>query len=273
MNDQKIVDRIRKLLALATSDNVNEAASAAAKAQELIERHNIDRAMLAEDKPDEHPLEDVVTQSIYDFPTSRAETWQIVIAQGVTGANGCKVYISKRGENPNLVGIGPLTSLLICSELMSWLTGEVERLLKEEESRARTNDHMRAWRNSFRVGAASTIANRLRAAKAETRKKLLAEAKGPTLEDHKRAAEAGDLDALIALDRKASEGASGYALARVETALARLDEQFDRVLEKEKSLGLKKGSARSAGGSADGFSRGREAGKRASLNAGKRLRG
>ena len=37
-----IVDRVRKLLALAGSSNVHEAAAAAARAQELITRHRLE---------------------------------------------------------------------------------------------------------------------------------------------------------------------------------------------------------------------------------------
>lgn len=45
MNEQenKIIDKIEKLLALAGSDNENEAKSAMVKAQELMAKYEIDR--------------------------------------------------------------------------------------------------------------------------------------------------------------------------------------------------------------------------------------
>ena len=42
----RIVDRVKKLLALSTSANPHEAALAAAKAQELLFRHNLSMAMV-----------------------------------------------------------------------------------------------------------------------------------------------------------------------------------------------------------------------------------
>jgi hypothetical protein len=44
-----ILNKVRKLLRLAESPNANEAALAAAKAQELIDAHNLSTALLVED--------------------------------------------------------------------------------------------------------------------------------------------------------------------------------------------------------------------------------
>ena len=53
MNIDQAIDRARKLFALSTSDNPHEAASAAAKAQEILDRHDISQAMLEADADDD----------------------------------------------------------------------------------------------------------------------------------------------------------------------------------------------------------------------------
>ena len=54
-----IVDKVRKLLRLAESPNANEAALAAAKAQELIDAHNLSAALLAYDEGSAQPNEPI----------------------------------------------------------------------------------------------------------------------------------------------------------------------------------------------------------------------
>ena len=49
MDRDKLLDRIKRLLRLAESSNVHEAASAAARAQELMSRHRIEAASLEAD--------------------------------------------------------------------------------------------------------------------------------------------------------------------------------------------------------------------------------
>jgi len=52
MADDKVINKIQKLLALATSDNVNEAAVTAARAQELMTKHQLEMADLESMTPD-----------------------------------------------------------------------------------------------------------------------------------------------------------------------------------------------------------------------------
>lgn len=54
----EIIDRIRKLLALATSDNEAEASLAAQKAQELLVKHNLSMSQV-EAKPDDYVKEEI----------------------------------------------------------------------------------------------------------------------------------------------------------------------------------------------------------------------
>jgi hypothetical protein len=81
--DDSIRDRIRKLLALSQSPNEHEAASAAAKAQELLTQHQLTREDVTE------------TEFAYlDVFLSLAPgelTWHIAVALAVAKPNGCTV--------------------------------------------------------------------------------------------------------------------------------------------------------------------------------------
>ena len=47
---EKILDKVRKLLALAESADIPEAAAAAARAQTIIDKHKVDIALLQEEE-------------------------------------------------------------------------------------------------------------------------------------------------------------------------------------------------------------------------------
>ena len=87
-----VLDRVRKLLALATSPNVHEAAAAAAAAQALVERHRLEGRLAA------HAA---VTGSLTDgreAPLDRARRlrrWKVALATGLADANGCLAYTAE----------------------------------------------------------------------------------------------------------------------------------------------------------------------------------
>ena len=60
MVDQNLLEKISKLLALASSPNEHEAALAAEKAAELLAKHNLSVADLGQDKDED------ITKSIVD---------------------------------------------------------------------------------------------------------------------------------------------------------------------------------------------------------------
>lgn len=85
---QEIIDRITKLIALATSSYEHEAAAAVTKAQELLMEHNL-------------KLEDIKTsQKSPDIPIEQSEIdsngrkvyWKGFIANAIANANFCKMW-------------------------------------------------------------------------------------------------------------------------------------------------------------------------------------
>jgi hypothetical protein len=89
----KIIERIRKLLALTESANEHEAALAAAKASELLATYELDMATV-----EGHLRADAPTVQETDglhFSGTRTR-WQVDLADGLASHNGCKAIFGKR---------------------------------------------------------------------------------------------------------------------------------------------------------------------------------
>lgn len=155
----RIVERIKKLLALATSQNPHEAALAAAKAQELLFRHNLSMAMV------EAAIEGGANP---DYVNDRFDSggwmhWRRRLLGAVARNNFCR-GVSYQGTRE--VGIvGEPHNVTVVKHLYAFLVREVLRLAEVGLKAERTLDEeeRRAWKRSFYLGAVRTIAQRLAA--------------------------------------------------------------------------------------------------------------
>lgn len=153
----RIVERIKKLLALATSQNPHEAALAAMKAQELLFRHNLSVAMV------EAALEGGANA---DYVNDRFDSggwmhWRRRLLAVVARNNFCR-GVSYQGTRE--VGIvGEPHNVMVVKHLYAFLVREVLRLAEVGLKAERTLDEeeRRAWKRSFYLGAVRTIAQRL----------------------------------------------------------------------------------------------------------------
>lgn len=84
----KIIDKVKKLLALATSDNPNEAAAALDRAQQLMAEHGIGAEQLEASTTEERIVEGKV-RSI--ATASRAKDWEQYLLNRVGVAFGCEL--------------------------------------------------------------------------------------------------------------------------------------------------------------------------------------
>jgi len=235
----QVIDKVRKLLRLSTSPNVHEAALAAAKAQELIDRHQLAQVTLEMDTsaasvPDE-PI-----QHFKDAPLDRAdrrERWRIDLASSVARANQCRIWLV-RG---NIMIVGRPSDAETVRYLFGWLAPEVNRLAQSEGAGKGSS-----WRNNFRLGAVEAI-------RAQLKRQHLA------LVETLREEAGGNMAALVRVDR---------ALAIVKERDAAVDTWFDAFCRR---LGL--GNSRGSSYNYDAAAR--EAGRRAgaSLAIGKARRG
>lgn len=170
MTHLEALDRVKKLLALAKSDNPNEAASAAAMAQKIIDRHKLDVASLEGDSG--APTEKVEDTSL-DTSTS---TWKLRLAGEIARANGCRLYY-RPGQSIQL--IGRASDAQTVRYLYQWLTKEIDRLTRQA---TRPISFMsepvsgKTWANNFRLGCVETLGRRLSVEKEETKREAQAEA-------------------------------------------------------------------------------------------------
>lgn len=246
-NREKWFARVAALLAKAEStDSQEEAATFAAKAQELIEKHAFDEAEIAAARGQSARGTGfgdygAFDQQIIQIPGSYTKVKAILLGAVARSNNVLVVGVGKRRENPNsgfdrcrLYGYEEdrkMTLLMFASLL---IFGEKE-LAKAEVP---AWDNARSFRQGFWNGFASTVGHRLMAAKAEARRTAV------------------------------SEGVSS-------TALALVDNKLNEVTRKAREeLGARwRGGSASSSGSGAGRGAGRAAGDRADLGGTRRVGG
>ena len=163
--DEKILARIHKLLALATSDNENEAANAAAKAQTMLMEYNISEDELnAFGNKDKEKVVEVRTGGRTNHNRSN---WYNALAVTVSDANLCKILTSGSG----LIWIGKKTNVEVAQYILENLTRDLTRICDltwkainyHQNSLPKISRvHGKTWKNNFYHGANQTIRERLR---------------------------------------------------------------------------------------------------------------
>jgi hypothetical protein len=236
MNEQqkKIIDRVRKLLALGgDGSNANESAAAFAAAQRLMTEHAIESAML--DTSDEQPDEPVTIFDAFDDALShdkRYVSWKGQLAMTLATGNGCHCYSSSGA----LHLIGRPSDVATVRYFFAYCTKEVERL-----TRAQERGHSRVWYNNYRQGVVDAIRLKVKA----ERESLLHEMRSR---------------------------ATGMSLVVVDNAIAKVEERAKNAAEYGMAK-LRLGKGRASGGRFDGDARmrGRRDGARINLRGGKGL--
>lgn len=169
MTHEEAVSKAAKLLRLATSDNPNEAALAAAKAQEIIDRFKLNADALngepKADEPDE-PIRNF-ENPLDGNPYGKASTWRLRLASALARANQCRVWT--RGGAAMLVG-RPSDAEAV-RYLFAYLANEVDGLAKRDAA-----GNGKAWANNFRLGAVEAIQAKLVEQKKSTQESVKAEA-------------------------------------------------------------------------------------------------
>ncbi len=205
--DEKLLDKVKKLLRLAErTTNEGEAAAAAAAAQKLIERHRLDVAAIDISEGErEVPLE-APERTVLDGAEGRRNkcAWRGALASGVARANACRVYWT----GPRLQIVGAPSDVATVRYLYAYLVREIDRL-------AATKSGGKAWLHGWRMGAVSTVSQRLAAARDEARREARAEA----------------------------QTGGGTAIVRVTAALARAEKAESAVEAAMAAMRLRKAKA------------------------------
>lgn len=157
MNIEKATARVRKLMKLANDPAATpeEAATAAARASELMERYRLGAASIDDDEAadqkayaDEKPTHETVER------TARVRPWQVQLAEACARANRCRVYVTPaRG----ITMIGRPSDLQAAAYLYAACRRQVDAL-----ARPATRGFGAVYARSWREGCVATIGRRLR---------------------------------------------------------------------------------------------------------------
>ena len=143
--DEKLIEKIQKLFALGSSPNMNEAAAAIRKAQELMNEYDLSYGEVNYI----NKREERKGKKIYE--------WQMVIFITVCYVNNC---LSARNRTRNFGRFsiyGRKINVFLSSEMFRYLVGAVERIAKRE-----CKGKGQKYAYDFKMAAAEKLSERLR---------------------------------------------------------------------------------------------------------------
>jgi uncharacterized protein DUF2786 len=163
-DNNRIIEKIRKLLALANSSNEHEAALAASHAQRLLSAHNLAMADIeSEQKP----------QSADKVEASVSKTlpkWVRHLSAGVCTAFDCQGLHHPATGKLTFIGVG--VDVQVAAYTFAYLDKTIRRLcshyMKHHANENIPTRHRELMRQSYYLGAVSTINLTLREQKAQT---------------------------------------------------------------------------------------------------------
>jgi len=159
-----VIDKIKKLLALADSCNEHEAALAAAHAQRLLAAHNLAMAdITAADRPEQ--VDSVETDVARSLPK-----WTRHLSAGVSSAFDCKAIHQPAAGKLTFIGVG--ADVQVAAYTFTYLDRTVRKLcrgyLKQHAGTAIAGRQRELMRHSYYLGAVSTITRQLQDQKRQT---------------------------------------------------------------------------------------------------------
>jgi hypothetical protein len=161
---EKLIERIRKLLALANSPNENEAAAAMEKAQSLLAEHNLNMDEVAE-KNATGPKVTVDSEL-----KSHSRPWRRQLGTALAKLYFCDYFFSftyetrkngfgyQRWDKHNFVGAPH--NVAVAKMMFDYLTKTVERLATESAKRVPAKERSR-YVNAFQHGCAGRLRVRI----------------------------------------------------------------------------------------------------------------
>ncbi len=236
---RRVVDKIQKLLQLAAKNpNEAEAASATAKAQELLAAYNLDVATIErESGVSGKRLDENVSGGMYKF---QQKLWQ-----HVAELNFCMYWTQRVRRRDNFVWrgrrilttfehrlVGRATNVAATKNLAGYLHQTIERLCREKVGDGNLTQIRSSFMIAFREGIVDRIVEKIEA----RRQKVLDEEAKKQADDARRAAAAGvSLSTTLTVAGVTDlERAANYDFLHGEGAWARkiaAEEEWDRGWE------------------------------------------
>ena len=161
MEKEDVIAKIEKLLRLAESPNEHEAALAASRAQDLMEKYQIEAIQLRED--DGKAGLGIADHTIVSY--KRIEGWKKLFFCALARVYECKPYYL--GKTLNVIGME--TDIVLFREAYAFLDRVIEHHAKKEKIARRKREAVRisraeahAYRRGFCSGMSIRIVSRLR---------------------------------------------------------------------------------------------------------------
>lgn len=161
MSNEKIIDRIKKLIALSTSSNENEAAEAAAKAQKLLAEHNLE-------------IDEVMRSGKKNFVTMKTDVIDVYaylrgLGMAVAASHFCEYYystvptLSRKGnayKREKHCFVGLEHNAVVALAMFEYLQQTVFRLAREESKKKHGKLNW-SYITGFQNGACYRLSQRL----------------------------------------------------------------------------------------------------------------
>ena len=133
MMNQKIVEKIKKLLSLANSNNKNEALSSMAKARKLMAKYKIEMSEIKE--LDNEDKEKIIKDS-FGVTHNGRQIWKSSLSRIIADNFGCYCYID---IDKNIKILGKETDVTVVQQLILFginiVEKETDKLVKEYKKR------------------------------------------------------------------------------------------------------------------------------------------
>lgn len=186
----EILTTIRNLIARAkdSATTPDEAASAMAHVQRLMEKHRIEEAQLAQGVDERAPV--IGHGRVADTGNDTLPAWVWRVFWTLCYVNNCTGYQShgvverdgKVVKRVFLCAVGTEYDRAVVGYMFEYIRTQIMRLALEGARKAGTSSSPK-WLNAFRVGAADTVAERINLQRADIRReeRKLAEGRGTDL--------------------------------------------------------------------------------------------
>lgn len=133
MSIENIISKVQKLLALANSSNANEAATATALANKLIDQYRLSEADLSTDHSEIDPM---MEDNGFVYETGRIIPWKQSLVTVLSSHYGCAVFNSVTYPNGRKVSrfklVGRKSDITIVNYMFAFLSAECSRLCEKE---------------------------------------------------------------------------------------------------------------------------------------------
>ena len=165
MTKTKVLERIRKLLALSTSSNKNESATAMSHARKLMEKHGLTDA-------DVDASGDGMMFELSMGASGFSARWKFVLVAAVAQAHHCDVVGLRTGKRRKVRMVGLREDTELAARVFKHLLAEIDGLVRVESNEPPSvllveilmgvPRNLRAYLDSFRRGAVTAIIEKLR---------------------------------------------------------------------------------------------------------------